>query len=59
VFTLAGRTIRLEASVLYSYSFGEGPFKEPGMGMRFARIDVDDRSFLQQYIRERFTKGVG
>ncbi len=53
-FTLGERTIRLEAAVLYSYSFGEGPFKEPGMGMRFVKIDPDDRTFLQQHIRERF-----
>lgn len=58
VFTLAGRTIRLEAKVLYSYSFGEGPFKEPGMGMVFARISADDRMFLQQSIRERFTNRI-
>lgn len=57
-FTLAGRTIRLEAAVLYSHSFGEGPFKEPGMGMRFTRISADDRAFLQKHIRERVTIGL-
>lgn len=57
-FTLAGRTIRLDASVLYSYSFGEGPFKEPGMGLKFTRIGAGDRSFIGEYIRNMVSEGI-
>ena len=48
-----GRTIRLEALVLYTSSFDEGPFKEPGMGMKFANISPDDSAFLKAFILEQ------
>jgi CheY-like chemotaxis protein len=47
---LEGRSIAAEAVVLYSHRFGEGPFGEPGMGVKFARITPQDQEFLRHYI---------
>jgi CheY-like chemotaxis protein len=47
---LEGRTIAAEAVVLYCHRFGEGPFGEPGMGIKFARIASQDQEFLRTYI---------
>ena len=47
---LDGRSIAAEAVVLYSHRFGEGPFGEPGMGVKFARITPQDQEFLRLFI---------
>jgi CheY-like chemotaxis protein len=47
---LYGRTIAAEAVVLYSHRVGEGPFGEPGMGIKFDRIALQDQEFLRLYI---------
>jgi CheY-like chemotaxis protein len=47
---LYGRSIAAEAVVLYSHRFGEGPFGEPGMGIKFDRIGLQDQEFLRLYI---------
>jgi len=52
------RTIAIEAVVLYSHRFGEGPFKEPGMGLKFISIAPKDHDFIRQFIREEVTKGI-
>jgi CheY-like chemotaxis protein len=51
-FTLWGRIIRLEAMVLYVVSFEEGPFSEPGMGMKFVQISVEDSALVRAFILE-------
>jgi CheY-like chemotaxis protein len=53
-----GRTVELEAVVLYSHRFGEGPFKEPGMGLKFINIAPKDQDFIRQFIREEVTKDI-
>jgi CheY-like chemotaxis protein len=53
-----GRTISLEAMVLYSHGFGEGTFGEPGMGIRFISIAPEDKELLRQFISEEVTKGL-
>lgn len=50
---IKGRTIKLEAVVLYSTSFDEGPFKEPGMGMKFVKISKDDQALIKAFIFEQ------
>ena len=35
---LDDRPVSVEGVVLYSYSFGEGPLKEPGMGVKFLSL---------------------
>ena len=47
---LEGRTIAAEAVVLYCHRSGEGPFGEPGMGIKFARIASRDQEFLRDYL---------
>jgi len=52
---IGDREIRATAVVLYSYALGEGPFEEPGMGMKFADISGDDRSLIRKFIKEQLT----
>ncbi len=47
-----GRTIKLEAVVLYSYSFEASPFRAPGMGMKFMKISPDDQAFIKSFVLE-------
>lgn len=48
------RTIALEATVLYVVSFDQGPFAEPGMGMKFTRIAPEDSALVRAFILEHF-----
>jgi CheY-like chemotaxis protein len=50
-FVVEKRVISVEAEVLYVYAFGEGPNKEPGMGMMFTFIEARDQEFLGQFIQ--------
>lgn len=50
---IKGRTVRLEGQVLYAFTFDEGPFKEPGMGLKFVRISPEDQAFIKDFILER------
>jgi two-component system, chemotaxis family, chemotaxis protein CheY len=49
------REIRARAVVLYSYALGEGPFEEPGMGMKFVEISDADRALIRGFIKEQLT----
>jgi len=51
-FILNKKIIKVEAQVLYSYGFGEGPAKDPGMGMRFVTIAPEDLAMVQAYIED-------
>ncbi|MEK6743562.1 MAG: response regulator [Nitrospirota bacterium] len=57
-FTLNGRVIALEAVVLYGHRFGEGPFGEPGMGLKFLRISAEDEEHIRRFIRDEVTQGI-
>lgn len=57
-FTIGNRTITVDAVVLYSFSFNEGPFKEPGMGMKFIHITPGDRALLQEFVQEKLVEGM-
>jgi hypothetical protein len=50
--------IHLEAEVLYVVPFEEGPFQEPGMGMKFVKISRADRELIAAFIIEEFEKGL-
>ena len=56
--TLNDRTIPALATVIYSHAEGEGPFREPGMGLYFEYISPQDQECLQQYINGEVTKGL-
>jgi len=57
-FELGGRPISGEAEILYSHRFGEGPFKEPGMGLKLVTLDPADRNYIKDYIREEVMKSI-
>lgn len=57
-FVVSKRVIRVQAFVLYVYGFGEGPNKEPGMGMKFTSIAPGDREFLRQFIQAQVSPPV-
>ncbi len=55
---IKGRAIKLDAVVLYNCSVDDGPFKEPGMGLKFTRIAPADQDHIRQFIREEVTRGI-
>jgi response regulator RpfG family c-di-GMP phosphodiesterase len=58
VIELKGKLINVEALVLYSMSFDEGPFKEPGMGMKFVKISRADRDVIAAFMIEQIEEGI-
>lgn len=56
-FTINERLLRVDALVLYSISFEEGPYKEPGMGLKFMNIGRADREFIANFMRDRMEEG--
>jgi CheY-like chemotaxis protein len=52
------RTISAEAAVLYYHASSEGPYKEPGMGLKFVSIAADDREFIRKFIHDQVTQGI-
>ena len=54
-----GREVMVEATVLYTCSFDEGPFNEPGMGMQFSKISDDGRALVRNFILEQIGTGMG
>ncbi len=55
---IKGKTVEVDAIVLYSYGFGDYPFKEPGMGMNFVRMSTEDRVLIKSFIQEQTEKGI-
>jgi len=51
-FILNKKIVKVVAQVLYSYGFGEGPSKDPGMGMKFVSISREDQALVLDYIQE-------
>lgn len=49
---IKGKPITLEAEVVYTCTFDEGPFKEPGMGMKFVKIRPEDQTTIKAFILE-------
>jgi len=54
---ISGRLIRAEAEVLYTVAFEEGPFREPGLGMKFTTISRKDRETIAAFILDQIEKG--
>ncbi len=57
-FALWGKVVSLEAEVLYVISFEEGPFREPGMGMKFVKIGPEDSGLIKAFIHEHLFEGI-
>ena len=58
VISFEDRSVTAEATVLYIVSFEEGPFCEPGMGMKFVGIAPEDSSLLRLHIYEQLGAGI-
>jgi CheY-like chemotaxis protein len=58
VLAIKGRQIKLEAVVLYTTRFDEGPLKEYGMGLKFMNISPDDREVIAAYMLEQLEEGI-
>lgn len=56
-FKIKDSLIQLEAVVLYTVSFDEGPYKEPGMGVKFVRISRADREIIANFMLEQLQDG--
>ncbi len=52
------RVVNLEAQVLYVVAFEEGPFLEPGMGMKFVRINPEDNDLIRAFIHDQLWEGL-
>ena len=50
--------IQANTVVLYSFTMAGGPFKEPGMGLKFVEIADSDRSFIRSFIKEQLTQDI-
>lgn len=55
---LDGGEVQAKAVVLYSYAKNEGPYKEPGMGLKFVNISDQDRRLIRQFIKDNLTRGI-
>jgi two-component system chemotaxis response regulator CheY len=55
---IGNREIPAKTVVLYSFTMGGGPFKEPGMGLKFVEIADSDRSFIRDFIKEQLTRDI-
>ncbi len=55
---LDGNEVRAKAVVLYSYAKNEGPYREPGMGLKFEEISDQDRRLVRQFIKDHLTRGI-
>ncbi len=58
-FSFPGCEVMAEATVLYTCGFDEGPFKDPGMGMKFSKISDDARALIRNFILEQIGAGPG
>lgn len=55
---LQDRELKTKATALYTYTIGEGPFKEPGMGMKFVEISSEDKELIRRFIRDQLSKDI-
>jgi CheY-like chemotaxis protein len=52
------RAVVFHTEVLYIVSFEQGPFCEPGMGMKFMDITPEDSALLRFFIHEKLGAGI-
>lgn len=52
---LDDQKIKAKAVVLYGFTLGQGPFLEPGMGMKFVEISDEGRGAIRDFIRKHLT----
>jgi CheY-like chemotaxis protein len=57
-FDIKGRLITVEAEVVYTCNLDEGPFREPGMGMKFVKVNPADQAIIKAFVREEVGKHI-
>jgi len=57
-FDIKGRLITVEAEVVYTCTLDEGPFKEPGMGIKFVKVNPDEQDIIKAFVREEVGKHI-
>jgi twitching motility two-component system response regulator PilH len=57
-FKIEGKPVTLEAEVVYNCTFEEGPFKEPGMGIKFVKVNPEDQAIIKAFVSEEVGKNV-
>jgi CheY-like chemotaxis protein len=57
-FDLGGRSISTSAQVLYNCGAGQGPYREPGIGLRFLDISSKDQEFIRQFVKDDVMRGI-
>lgn len=55
---LNNTVIETEAVVLYTCTAGEGPYHEPGMGLKFVGISQKDQQFIRQFIKDEVMRNI-
>jgi CheY-like chemotaxis protein len=55
-FMLGRSLVRVRATVLYGFSMNKGPFREPGMGMKFIDVSSGDRALISGFIKKQLTR---
>jgi CheY-like chemotaxis protein len=55
---IRNREVKVQAVVLNSSPIIAGEHKEPGMAMKFISISPEDKTFVQDFIKEQITKNI-
>lgn len=56
--SIGDRVADLRAEVLYVVTFEQGPFCEPGMGMKFVDLAPEDSALIRFFIHEQVSGGI-
>jgi len=56
--SINGRDLKADAVVLHSRRSGEGPFRDPGMAVRFTVIAPETREIIREFIHDEVTRGI-
>jgi CheY-like chemotaxis protein len=57
-FKVDGKTLSVDAVVIYAYKQGNRMNFTPGMGLQFVRISDEDQQHIRIFIREEVRKGI-
>jgi CheY-like chemotaxis protein len=55
---ISGHVVKVHAVVLHSRRAGEGPFRDPGMAVRFAEIAPGNQEIIRKFIHDEVTRGI-
>jgi len=55
---LNNTVVTTEAVVLYTCTSGEGPYHEPGMGLKFVGISQKDQQVIRQFIKDEVMQNI-